>query len=129
MKFHHIGYLTTNFQKTVKEFSLIKYKVNSKIIDDRRFKVKILFIKNSFNRIELIKPYNNNIGLKKLIKKKILSYHFAYTSKSFTHDYNKLKKRFKLIVNPTPAKAFNGRLVCFLKMKNDFIIEIIESSK
>ena len=57
MKFHHIGYLTTNFQKTVKEFSLLKYKVNSKIIDDRKFKVKILFIKNSFNRIELIKPY------------------------------------------------------------------------
>ena len=129
MKFHHIGYLTSNFQKTVKEFSLLKYKVNSKIIDDRRFKVQILFIKNSLNRIELIKPYNNNMGLKKLIKKKNFSYHFAYTSKSFNNDYNKLKKKFKLIVNPTPAKAFNGRLVCFFKMKNDFIIEIIESSK
>ena len=126
MKFHHIGFLTKNLNKTQKEFSLIRYKKNSKIIDDKKLKVKILFIKNSNNLIEIVKPYNKNLGLLDLIEKKIFSYHFAYKTKKFRSDIQKLKKKFKMIVNPTPAIAFNNKKVCFFKMPNGFIIELIE---
>lgn len=126
MKFHHIGFLTKNLNKTQKEFSLIRYKKNSKIIDDKKLKVKILFIKNSNNLIEIVKPYNKNLGLLDLIEKKIFSYHFAYKTKKFRSDIQKLKKKFKMIVNPTPALAFNNKKVCFFEMPNGFIIELIE---
>ena len=47
--------------------------------------------------------------------------------KNITKSLISLKKRFKIIVNPVPAKAFGGKKVAFLKMKNDFIIELIQS--
>ena len=127
MIFHHIGFLTKNIKKTLKDFLPLKYKSISRIINDKKFRVKILFIKNGNNTIELVNPYKTNFGLNKLIKKENYSYHFAYVTKSFERDMNRLRKKFKLIVNPTPALAFKGKKVCFLKMKNNFIIELIQS--
>ncbi len=127
MKFHHIGFLTKNINKSLKDFLPLKYKKITKIIDDKKFRVKILFIKNGNNTIELVNPYKVNFGLNKLINKENYSYHFAYITKSFEKDIKKLRKKFKLIINPTPAIAFKGKKVCFLKMKNNFIIELIEA--
>ena len=127
MKFHHIGFLTKNLKKSLKDFLSLKYKSSGKIIDDKKFRVQILFIKKGHNTIELVKPYKINFGLNKLIKKENYSYHFAYISKSFEKDLKKLRKKFRIIVNPTPAIAFKGKKVCFLKMKNNFIIELIQS--
>jgi len=128
MKFHHIGYLTKNFHHSISEFRKINYKKKGNIINDKILKVKIQFIVNSNNIIELVKPYNNNYGLLKIINNKIFAYHFAYKVKNLNRTISKLKKsKFKLIINPVPAKAFNNKRVAFLKMKNDFIIELIES--
>ena len=127
MKFHHIWFLTKNIKKTLKDFLPLKYKSISRIINDKKFRVKIIFIKNGNNTIELVNPYKTNFGLNKLIKKENYSYHFAYVTKSFERDMKRLRKKFKLIVNPTPAIAFKGKKVCFLKMKNNFIIELIQS--
>ena len=77
--------------------------------------------------IELVKPHKKNIGLLKLLKKKNYAYHFAYKVRNLEKTLFRLKKNFKVIVNPVPAKAFNDKKVAFLKMKNDFIIELIQS--
>ena len=127
MIFHHIGFLTKNLKKSQKDFALLKYKSTGKVINDKIFKVKILFIRKGNNTIELVNPYKINFGLNKMIKKGNYSYHFAYLTKSFEKDIKKFKKKFKLIVKPTPAKAFKGKKVCFFKMKNNFIIELIQS--
>ena len=128
MKFHHIGYLTKNFKKSIKEFKEISYVRKGKIITDNILQVKIQFISNSNNIIELVKPFKKNYGLINFIKKKNYAYHFAYKVINLHKEIIKLKKKkFKLIVNPVPAKAFNNKKIAFLKMKNDFIIELIES--
>ena len=51
---------------------------------------------------------------------------FAYKVNDLDNEIFKLKKKFKLIVKPTPAIAFAHKKVSFFKMKNGFIIEIIE---
>ena len=128
MKFHHIGYLTLNLKNSFNEFKHLNYSKKGKLINVSKLRVKIQFIKNSSNLIELVNPYRDNYGLFNLIKKKNYAYHFAYKVKSIEKSIKILKKyRFKLIVNPTPAKAFNNKKVAFLKMKNSFIIELIES--
>ena len=128
MKFHHIGYLTLNLKNSFNEFKHLNYSKKGKLINDSKLRVKIQFIKNSSNLIELVNPYRDNYGLFNLIKKKNYAYHFAYKVKSIEKSIKILKKyRFKIIVNPTPAKAFNNKKVAFLKMKNSFIIELIES--
>jgi methylmalonyl-CoA/ethylmalonyl-CoA epimerase len=128
MKFHHIGYLTTNFKNSINDFKKINYKIKGRVINDKLLKVNIQFIQNTNNIIELVKPHKRNYGLNKIIKKKNYAYHFAYKVKKLSIEIKKIKKKkFKLIVNPIPAKAFNNKKVAFLKMKDDFIIELIES--
>ena len=127
MKFHHIGYLVNNFNSAIKNFKKCNYKKKKSIIIDNNLKVKIQFLVNGNNLIELVKPHKNNIGLLSLLKKKNYAYHFAYKVKNLDKTLVRLKKNFKIIVNPVPAKAFNNKKVAFLKMKNGFIIELIES--
>ena len=127
MKFHHIGYLVNNFNSAIKNFKKCNYKKKKSIIIDDNLKVKIQFLVNGNNLIELVKPHKNNIGLLSLLKKKNYAYHFAYKVKNLDKTLVRLKKNFKIIVNPVPAKAFNDKKVAFLKMKNDFIIELIQS--
>ena len=127
MKFHHIGYLVNNFNSAIKDFKKCNYKKKKSIIIDNNLKVKIQFLINGNNLIELVKPHKNNIGLLSLLKKKNYAYHFAYKVKNLDKTLVRLKKNFKIIVNPVPAKAFNNKKVAFLKMKNDFIIELIQS--
>ena len=127
MKFHHIGYLVNNFNSAFKNFKKCNYKKKKSIIIDNNLKVKIQFLVNGNNIIELVKPHKNNIGLLSLLKKKNYAYHFAYKVKNLDKTLVRLKKNFKIIVNPVPAKAFNDKKVAFLKMENDFIIELIQS--
>lgn len=71
MKFHHIGYLTLSLKNSFSEFKYLNYSKKGKLISDSKLKVKIQFIKNNSNLIELVNPYNDNYGLFNLIKKKI----------------------------------------------------------
>ena len=126
MKIHHIGYLTDNILKTSREFFFIKFS-KSKIIKDKKFKVDICFLKGKNLIIELIKPHNKNYGLINLKKKGNIAYHIGFKSNNFDRDFKKVSKRFKTIIKPTSAIAFKNKRVAFLKKKDGYILEIIES--
>ena len=126
MKFHHIGFLTENINSTFNEFKALNYKKEKKLFVDNVFNVKIQFIKSQTSIIELIKPNKSNIGLNNMLGNKNYAYHFAYKVKNIDDTIIKLKKKFKLIMKPTSAIAFNNKRVSFFKMKNGFIIELIE---
>jgi|TARA_B100001559_G_C16277553_1_gene519011 hypothetical protein len=127
MKFHHIGYLVNNFNSAINDFKKFNYKKKNTVITDKNLKVQIQFLINGNNIIELVKPFKKNYGLLSILRKKNYAYHFAYKVKNLEKTLIKLKKNFKIIVYPVSAKAFNNKKVAFLKMKNDFIIELIQS--
>ena len=127
MKFHHIGYLTNSLRTSTSNFNNLSYKKIGKPIIDNSLKVKIQFLKNRSNIIELIKPNPNNYGLINILNKKNYAYHFAYKVDDLEKTISKLKKKFKIIVNPTSAKAFYNKKVAFLTMSDGFIIELIQS--
>ena len=128
MKFHHIGYLTKNISKTFNNFKKINYKKKGNLFNDKILMVNIQFIQNGRNLIELVKPFKNNKGILKYLSRKNYAYHFAYKVINLENSIKKLKKNgYKVIVNPVPAKAFNNKRIAFLKMKDGFIIELIES--
>ena len=77
MKFHHIGYLTNNLKVSTNDFKRLNYKKMRKPIVDNNLKVKIQFLKNRNNIIELIKPSLNNYGLVNILKKKKLRIPFC----------------------------------------------------
>tara|TARA_B100001057_G_C22702981_1_gene892551 strand:+ start:69 stop:452 length:384 start_codon:yes stop_codon:yes gene_type:complete len=127
MKFHHIGYLTNNINNSFKDFKKLNYKKSGVLITDNLLKVKIQFLKNSNNLIELVKPDKFNYGLKRILSKKNYAYHLAYKVNNLERSLKNIKKSFKIIVNPVPAKAFKGKKVAFIKIKDGFIIELIQS--
>tara|TARA_B100000965_G_C19425453_1_gene684031 strand:- start:295 stop:678 length:384 start_codon:yes stop_codon:yes gene_type:complete len=127
MKFHHIGYLTNNINNSFKDFKKLNYKKSGVLITDNLLKVKIQFLKNSNNLIELVKPDKINYGLKRILSKKNYAYHLAYKVNNLERSLKNIKKNFKIIVNPVPAKAFKGKKVAFIKIKDGFIIELIQS--
>ena len=127
MKFHHIGYLTNDLRTSTTDFKRLSYKKIKKPIIDNKLKVKIQFLKNKNNIIELIKPSLNNYGLINILKKKNYAYHFAYKVDNLEKKIFNLRKTFKLIVNPTPAKAFNNKKVAFFTLSDGFVIELIQS--
>ena len=127
MKFHHIGYLTNSLRISTSNFNKLSYKKIGKPIIDNSLKVKIQFLKNKNNIIELIKPSLNNYGLINILKKKNYAYHFAYKVDNLEKKIFYLRKKFKLIVNPTPAKAFNNKKVAFFTISDGFVIELIQS--
>ena len=95
MKFHHIGYLTNNLKNAINEFKKIEYAKKTNIINDNLLKVKVVFIKNTSNLIELVKPHKKNYGLIKIIKNKNYAYHFAYKVKNINQSIKKLLKHSK----------------------------------
>ena len=127
MKFHHIGYLTNNINNSFRDFKKLNYKKSGVLITDNLLKVKIQFLKNSNNLIELVKPDKINYGLKRILSKKNYAYHLAYKVNNLERSLKNIKKKFKIIVNPVPAKAFKGKKVAFIKIKDGFIIELIQS--
>ena len=127
MKFHHIGYLTNNINNSFKDFKKLNYKKSGVLITDNLLKVKIQFLKNSNNLIELVKPDKINYGLKRILSKKNYAYHLAYKVNNLERSLKNIQKSFKIIVNPVPAKAFKGKKVAFIKIKDGFIIELIQS--
>ena len=127
MKFHHIGYLTNDLRASSTDFKRLSYKKIKKPIIDNNLKVKIQFLKNKNNIIELIKPSLNNYGLINILKKKNYAYHFAYKVDNLEKKIFYLRKKFKLIVNPIPAKAFNNKKVAFFTISDGFVIELIQS--
>ena len=127
MKFHHIGYLTNNINNSFNDFKKLNYKKSGVLITDNLLKVKIQFLKNSNNLIELVKPDKINYGLKRILSKKNYAYHLAYKVNNLERSLKNIKKNFKIIVNPVPAKAFKGKKVAFIKIKDGFIIELIQS--
>ena len=74
MKFHHIGYLTNNLKSSIDEFKKINYKKKGKQVNDTILKVKIQFINNKNNIVELVLPHKKNYGLLKVLKMKKYAY-------------------------------------------------------
>ena len=98
MKFHHIGYLTNNLNSSIKQFKKINYKKKGKQISDNVFNVKIQFIINKNNIVEIVMPYKNNYGLLKILKMKNYAYHFAYKVSDIHKSIKTLKKK-KIKIN------------------------------
>lgn len=72
MKIDHIGYVTSNFKKTLKYFrDFIGLKVITKKILEPAHGVEVLFLEmgnNGYPAMEIIRPINNNSKISNFLK-------------------------------------------------------------
>lgn len=128
MKIHHIGYAVKGIVDSLPYFYLLGFKKEGDIIDDYSRNVKILFMKNGENLIELIQPLDKNSPIDRILKKNgNIPYHICYETNNIDEDIIFLKdKKFVLIDEPKKAEAISNKKVCFLYNKNIGLLELLE---
>jgi methylmalonyl-CoA/ethylmalonyl-CoA epimerase len=130
MILHHYGFASSNIIHSAKQFEIIGYKQrDAGFIIDPVQNVRLLFLeKDKTPLLELVEPLSDNSPVSKiLLKNGSTLYHTCYEVDSIEETKNDLRKKgFVVVVNPLPATAFNGRLICFLYSRFTGLIELLE---
>ena len=133
MKFHHIGIVVPNIQKSLKEitkfieFDTIEVPM---LIDSQ--KVNVCFLKLGEVNLELIEPTEDDSPVSNFVGKGGGFHHLCFEVKDINGTIEKfVKNGARLVVKP--VKGFEGRLIAFLllNMKNTKcdLIELAEEKK
>lgn len=132
MKIDHIGYAVKRIERALSSFESLGF-VFGPIIDDIDRNVRLAFGEKDGYRIELVATLDKT---KESPVTKILNnvvgtpYHICYESDNFDKDIEDRKilsgGGYKVVVEPAPAVAFNGRRVVFMMNLGFGLLEIVE---
>ena len=132
MKFHHIGIIVKNLNQSVPILErLFNSKKYSKIIIDRKWKVKLIFIQHKKKILfEIIQPLNKKSPISNSLKKNINTInHLAFISKNFNKDKKIIIENGCIpVTQALEAIAFKKKKIQFFLAKENFLIELIESN-
>ncbi len=126
----HVGYAVKRIDRAKDSFEKLGFIFESEIADEER-NITIAFGVKDGYRIELVCPLDRK--KKSPVDTYLCSvgptpYHICYQSKRFDEDIEGLKNNgFKVIIEPRPAVAFEGKRVIFLANLGIGLIEIVEA--
>ncbi len=126
MKLHHTGYITGNIEETAKTFEVLGY-CKQPTFDDIIQKCFICFLKRADGEpmIELVQPYNDNVQMQKMLKKRGVSpYHLCYEVEDVQALFDELllKDDWVAMFEPVRAVALgNRRITYFMNYELGFI--------
>ena len=128
-KIEHIGIAVKNLEESnvlfAKLFGKKHYKVEEVISEG----VKTSFFKSGPNKIELLEATNNNSPIAKFIEKKGEGiHHIAFAVNNIEAEIKRLKSEGFIVLNETPKKGADNKLVAFLhpKSTNGVLIELCQ---
>ena len=125
MKFHHIGIATDN-PKNAEKFIRSTHKVLNKegpIFDENLNATLSIFNLEEGASLELVE----GIAVQGILKKRVNIYHFCYEVESINMKLKSFQESGgRTIIDPTPAKLFDNRLVAFVLTPLG-IIELLNS--
>lgn len=137
MEIDHIGYLSSNIEKSVIEFESLGYKCITDIIWDNiehdgrpARNVKICFLSNKAVNIELVSPIDETSDVYNTLKRQGEGpYHICYQVNDLNYKIDELKRDSWLIIKkPESAIAFHNAKVAFLFKKGIGLIELVEKN-
>ncbi len=135
MKTDHIGYLTEDIDSSATAFEDLGYE-RQPVVEFEEQKCSVCFLtRKDAVKIELVRPYENNRSLLKLMKKCSggggnIPYHICYEVENLDLMLKELEDgdRFVQMFQPLAAPAFDGRRVCYLWSSETGFIEFVETS-
>ena len=129
MKIDHIGYAVKRIDRAVKAFESVGFSFGPERADTDR-NVKFAFGEKDLYRIELVcpldksKPSPVDLYLRNVSG---MPYHICYQSENLDTEVERMiKQGFKVVIEPRPAIAFDGRHVVFLLSHAFGLLEIVE---
>lgn len=131
-KIEHIGIAVKDIEKSNKLFASIFNKESYKMEEVLTEGVKTSFFKVGINKIELLEATNPNSSIAKFIEKKGEGiHHIAFEVDNIIDEIARLKKEGFHILNETPKKGADNKLVAFIhpKTTNGVLIELCQDIK
>lgn len=128
-KIEHIGIAVKDLEKSNVLFKGLFGKQHYKIEEVATEGVKTSFFKVGENKIELLQATNNDSPIAKFLAKKGEGvHHIAFAVEDIFTEVKRLKKEGFTILNETPKKGADNKLVVFLhpKTTNGVLIELCQ---
>lgn len=128
MKVHHVGYAVKCIEESLPYFSALGYETCSEVFNDNIRNVKILFLQNGSEKIELVAPNGESTPVDEPLRKTgAAPYHICYEVENLEEVIKALGRKWLLIKKPEIAPAIENRRVAFLYQNKLGLIELVES--
>ena len=128
-KIEHIGIAVKDLEKSNKLFARLFGSPHYKIEEVASEGVKTSFFKSGHSKIELLEASNQDSAIAKFIEKKGEGiHHIAFEVSDIISEIARLKSEGFIILNETPKKGADNKLVAFLhpKSANGVLIELCQ---
>ena len=128
-KIEHIGIAVNNLETSNLLFEKLFDKPPYKEEEVESEGVKTSFFMNGPNKIELLEATNINSPITKFLEKKGEGiHHIAFDVDNILEEMDRLKKEGFIVLNETPKKGADNKLVAFLHPKgtNGVLIELCQ---
>ena len=131
-KIEHIGIAVKNLEKSNTLFASLFGEKHYKIEEVLSEGVKTSFFQIGTNKIELLEANNLDSPIAKFISKKGEGvHHIAFAVEDIKAEIKRLKKEGFIILNETPKKGADNKLVAFIhpKSANGILVELCQKIK
>jgi len=131
-KIEHIGIAVKDLEKSNTLFSQLFGETHYKIEEVVSEGVKTSFFKSGPNKIELLEATDPESPIAKFVEKKGEGiHHIAFAVDDIIYEMDRLKNEGFIILNSTPKKGADNKLVAFLhpKSTNGVLIELCQEIK
>ncbi|CAM1360057.1 Methylmalonyl-CoA epimerase [Tenacibaculum sediminilitoris] len=128
-KIEHIGIAVKDLEKSNSLFASLFGKEHYKIEEVASEGVKTSFFKSGPNKIELLEATNPDSPIAKFIEKKGEGiHHIAFAVDNIKEEIKRLQNEGFTVLNETPKKGADNKLVAFLhpKTTNSILIELCQ---
>lgn len=128
-KIEHIGIAVRNLETANEIYTKLFGKPPYKIESVESEGVNTSFFMSGPNKIELLEATNNNSPIAKFIEKKGEGiHHIAFAVDDIFAEINRLKSEGFVVLNETPKKGADHKLIVFLhpKSTNGVLIELCQ---
>lgn len=131
-KIEHIGIAVKNLEASNELFASLLGTNHYKIEEVLSEGVTTSFFKAGPNKIELLEATNSNSPIAKFIEKKGEGiHHIAFAVTDIYSEITRLKSEGFIVLNDTPKKGADNKLVVFLhpKSSNGVLVELCQDIK
>ena len=131
-KIEHIGIAVKDLEKANLLYAKLFGEPHYKIEEVKSESVKTSFFKVGHNKIELLEATNENSPIAKFLEKKGEGiHHIAFDVEDIYAEIERLKLEGFTVLNETPKKGADNKLVAFLhpKTTNGVLIELCQEIK
>lgn len=128
-KIEHIGIAVKDLEKSNDVFASLFGEAHYKMEEVASEGVKTSFFKSGPNKIELLQATNSESPIAKFIAKKGEGiHHIAFAVSDIQSEIKRLKNEGFIVLNETPKKGADNKLVAFLhpKTTNGVLIELCQ---